>query len=444
MKRAISAAAVAAALLGRLAAQSVTSDLDWKAQGANLRNTKEAEFIIRIGDVDNLGFGWPQGFDPFCGRMTKAHPYPWAVNKADLPGFDRMIVSSKFDPKIKDRECGGDGYSSQEDPPPSRPVPYVLNTGAIKGAAIKNAYLQMFIDDFQAPNFCSKFQMTVNGTRFVEAEKILNSIEQSGPVGKLVTLRVPEEFYPALKSGKFEIRIDEVNGAADGWAIDFVRLLVNRNIEAVCKGDQSGTVLDKETNQPIAGARVFATDVAAVVTDADGRFQLKGLPSGFESVMASARGYNDGGTVADIAETGEENPDITIFLDKGDGKVAFGGKDVEAGDTINLSGILFDQSKADLRPASIVELDKIVAFMKANAKAEIELSGHTSSEGSADLNRSLSYQRVKACKDYVVSKGVDTGRIVVVGYGPDRPVAPNDTEAGRAQNRRVEMRVLKL
>jgi outer membrane protein OmpA-like peptidoglycan-associated protein len=90
------------------------------------------------------------------------------------------------------------------------------------------------------------------------------------------------------------------------------------------------------------------------------------------------------------------------------------------------------------------ELDKVVAFMKANPGAEIELSGHTSSEGDAALNRSLSYRRVKACKDYIVSKGVDPGRIIAQGHGPDRPVAPNDTEANRAKNRRVEMRVVKL
>jgi len=85
-----------------------------------------------------------------------------------------------------------------------------------------------------------------------------------------------------------------------------------------------------------------------------------------------------------------------------------------------------------------------VTFLQANPKAEIELSGHTSSEGDAALNRSLSYRRVKACKDYIVSRSVDRGRIVAHGYGPDRPVAPNDTEANRAKNRRVEMRVAKL
>jgi outer membrane protein OmpA-like peptidoglycan-associated protein len=438
---------LAAVTLGaeQAAPKTITTDLDWKAQSAVVTATKEAGFIVRIGDVDNLGFGWPAGFDPFCGRMTEAHGYPWPVNKADVAGLDRMLVSSKFNPKLADRECGADGYSRSEDPSPTRPVRYVLPVDAIKGATVANAYLQLFIDDFQAPSFCSKFEVSLNGVRFVDAERVLNAIEQAGPVGKLVTLKVPEEFYPAITAGgKLELRIDEANGAADGFALDFIRLLVNRNRESACRGDQSGTVIDKESLAPIQGATVSSADAAPVTTNADGRFVLRGIPSGFGTITAGAAGYNDASKPADIAEGGDENPEITIELEKGSGSASFAGQEVSAGETLTLNNILFDQGKADLRPAGLVELDRIVAFMKANPKAEIELSGHTSSEGDAAMNRSLSYARVKACKDYVVSKGVDTGRITVIGHGPDKPVAPNDAEAGRARNRRVEMRVLRL
>jgi hypothetical protein len=214
------------ATFATVVSQTVSSDKDWKAQAVSLKGTPEAEFIIRVGDVDNLGFGWPEKFDPFCGRMTESHPYPWPINNQDVAGFDRMLVSSKFDPRVQNRTCGGDGYSSSQDPAPSRPAPYVLPIDLIKGATIRDAYLQMFIDDFQAPIFCSKFQVTLNGTRFVEAERVLNAIEQTGPVGKLVTLRVPEEFYSALSGGgRLELRVDDVNGAADGFAFDFLRLV---------------------------------------------------------------------------------------------------------------------------------------------------------------------------------------------------------------------------
>lgn len=425
--------------------RTITSDRDWKAQSASLSGAKDAAFIIRIGDVDNLGFGWPAGFDPFCGRMTESHAFPWPVNKADLAGFDRMLLSSTFDPKVTDRACGMDGYSQSDDPRPARPVPYALPLDTLKGATISNAYLQMFIDDFQAPRFCSKFQVMLNGTRFIEAERVINAIEQTGPVGKLVTLKVPEEFYPALTSGgRLELRVEEVTGAADGFAVDFIRLLVNRNREAVCRGDQAGTVIDKETLAPIQGATVASGDASPAATDQSGRFLLQGIASGFGAVTASAAGYNDKSVAVDVAGGGDENPEITIELERGRGRADFGGKNVAAGETLTLNNILFDQGKSELRPASLAELDRIAAFMKANPNAEIELSGHTSAEGDAAMNRSLSYARVKACKDYLVGKSIDTGRILVVGHGPDRPVAPNDSEAGRARNRRVEMRVLKL
>jgi OOP family OmpA-OmpF porin len=53
-------------------------------------------------------------------------------------------------------------------------------------------------------------------------------------------------------------------------------------------------------------------------------------------------------------------------------------------------------------------------------------------------------KRVRSCKDYLIAKGIDDGRITIKGYGPDLPVAPNDTKANRAKNRRVEMKITKL
>ena len=105
---------------------------------------------------------------------------------------------------------------------------------------------------------------------------------------------------------------------------------------------------------------------------------------------------------------------------------------------------MFDQGKAVLRNESKLELDKVVDFLKLNQNAEIELSGHTSAEGEPNFNRSLSYKRVKSCKDYILLQGIDAGRIIAIGFGSDRPIASNDTDEGRAKNRRVEMRLVKL
>src|SRR5690349_1189838 len=78
--------------------RTVTADVEWSKQQVVLKNSLEAEFIIRLGDADNLNFNWPEGFDPFCGRMTESHFFPWQPNPEDLPGFDRILLSSKFKP----------------------------------------------------------------------------------------------------------------------------------------------------------------------------------------------------------------------------------------------------------------------------------------------------------------------------------------------------------
>jgi outer membrane protein OmpA-like peptidoglycan-associated protein len=68
----------------------------------------------------------------------------------------------------------------------------------------------------------------------------------------------------------------------------------------------------------------------------------------------------------------------------------------------------------------------------------IEISGHTDNVGKKKDNQILSEKRAKSCRDYLVSKGIEAERITTVGYGDARPIAPNDTEQGRQQNRRIE------
>ncbi len=425
-------------------AQTITpNDGSWSKMTVSLKNTPEAAYMIRTGDVDNLGFGFPEGFDPFCGRSTDAHSYPWEPNTADAPGTDRILLPSSCNPN-KLAPCGADGYSGSYGVLNTKPAPINLPLDILKGAEIKNAFLQLFIDDFQAPELCSRFQMTLNGKRFIEAEKLLNVVNQTGPIGKLITLAIPEEFYPMLQEPILRVYIDDpVTNAADGYAIDFVKLIVNRNAAAVCKGNIRGVVVDNETGEPITGAKVENTAKGIVTTDAEGRFEMQDIPAGLEILRASANGYANASAVADVAK-GDEGDEVSILMSKTIKKATYEGKDIREGESLVINNILFDQGRADLRPESHTELNKIVAFMRENPDVEIELSGHTSAEGDAGFNRSLSYKRVKNCKEYIVSNGITTDRILAVGYGPDRPAAPNNTEAGRVQNRRVEMRILKL
>jgi len=103
-----------------------------------------------------------------------------------------------------------------------------------------------------------------------------------------------------------------------------------------------------------------------------------------------------------------------------------------------LMGVEFDTAKATLRHGSTERLDYVVDFMTHKPSARLEISGHTDNVGNKKANKILSEKRAQTCRDYLVSKGIDKSRIVTAGYGDERPIATNDTDAGRQQNRRIE------
>ncbi len=105
--------------------------------------------------------------------------------------------------------------------------------------------------------------------------------------------------------------------------------------------------------------------------------------------------------------------------------------------------ILFDLGKATIRKESYGVLQNIVDIMKEYPNAKFEIEGHTDSSGSLQLNERLSNERAASVKDYLVTIGMDASRLTSVGYGPSKPIASNNTAAGRQQNRRVEISLKK-
>jgi OmpA-OmpF porin, OOP family len=103
-----------------------------------------------------------------------------------------------------------------------------------------------------------------------------------------------------------------------------------------------------------------------------------------------------------------------------------------------LDGIHFDSGKTKIRAESFARLDSVVEYMTHKSSARIEISGHTDNVGNPKANKALSQQRAQACRDYLISKGIDGSRIAAVGYGDERPIASNASEEGRQKNRRIE------
>jgi len=107
-----------------------------------------------------------------------------------------------------------------------------------------------------------------------------------------------------------------------------------------------------------------------------------------------------------------------------------------------LRGVTFETGSSNLRPESFTILDQVAGSLIANPDVRIEIGGHTDNTGSAATNIRLSQQRANAVMQYLAGKGVSQFHMAARGYGSTRPVAPNTTAAGRAQNRRVELRRL--
>ena len=117
------------------------------------------------------------------------------------------------------------------------------------------------------------------------------------------------------------------------------------------------------------------------------------------------------------------------------------------GDVIKLNlpdGVTFDFGKANLKSQFYPALDNVASTLAEFNQTIVEVSGHTDSVGSDAANQTLSVQRANAVGNYLIGRGLVRERFEIVGFGETRPVASNDTDSGRALNRRVEIRVLPL
>lgn len=117
---------------------------------------------------------------------------------------------------------------------------------------------------------------------------------------------------------------------------------------------------------------------------------------------------------------------------------------LQEGSTFVLKNIFFDFDKSVLLQQSYNELKGLVEILNKYPKMKIEVGGHTDGRGSIDYNQRLSESRAKAVVDYLISKGIDPARLKYKGYGKTQPIDSNNTDEGRARNRRVEFKILSM
>ena len=108
-----------------------------------------------------------------------------------------------------------------------------------------------------------------------------------------------------------------------------------------------------------------------------------------------------------------------------------------------LDGVTFERNSSVLTAASYTQLDKVVKLMQENSDIKLKVLGHTDNVASDEYNNWLSERRAKSVVNYLLSKGASSDRLISKGYGKSAPIDSNDTEAGRANNRRVEIEVIR-
>lgn len=118
---------------------------------------------------------------------------------------------------------------------------------------------------------------------------------------------------------------------------------------------------------------------------------------------------------------------------------ALNAKQTQRGLVLTLGDVLFDTGRASLNPGAGRTIDQLATFLKENPQRSVQIEGYTDSTGSAQLNQSLSEQRASSVKNALMDRGIGAERVDARGFGTSNPVATNSTEAGRQQNRRIEI-----
>lgn len=225
-------------------------------------------------------------------------------------------------------------------------------------------------------------------------------------------------------------KMDEGYGDLDLYAFEMPEAL-RPNAVAWMKG----TVTDKNTGKPIGNAILNFYELGKQEvymqqqTDEEGRY-FAVLPANRDYALSvEMAGYLFHSESFALAS---ELPGREFQLD-----VAL--QPVQSGANIALRNVFFDTDSDVLKPNSFSELEKVYSFLMANPQVKVRFEGHTDNTGNPQYNKQLSKKRADSVKKFLVDKGLHTARIETRGLGQDQPIAPNETEEGRALNRRTEM-----
>ena len=243
----------------------------------------------------------------------------------------------------------------------------------------------------------------------VDAEARLRSAEAD----PTVTSRAPVPLHEAQTSVKAARAAFEAG--ADDAKVDHLAYLGSRRIEIA---------------HAIAARELASEDVTQLGRDRD-------------AVVLDARTAEANDARQDAVEAREETQILALTAEALAAELtALQAKQTERGIVLTLGDVLFDVDRAELKPGAINDLARLAELLVADSGRAVLIEGHTDSTGPAQHNDELSRQRADAVASVLIRGGISPSRIKTQGFGSSSPLATNATEAGRQQNRRVEIVVL--
>jgi len=269
------------------------------------------------------------------------------------------------------------------------------------------------------------FTKKVSDSSWLEAENLGYPINTLDDEGSLIVAADAKTAYYASDGG---------NGKG---GLDLYTFQLREDIRPLKTLWVKGKIFDKKTLAGLPSA-VELIDIKSrhiiskIQTDEEGNY-LTTLPLGKDYAFnVNRKGYlfySDNFSLTNNTTDSVFNKDIPL-------------QPLETGAVIVLKNIFFDSKQFNLKSESIAELDKVVLLLNDNPKLRIEIDGHTDNVGLAKDNVALSNNRAKTVVDYLLGKGIATTRLIYKGFGAAKPISDNNTEAGKALNRRTELSVI--
>lgn len=198
-----------------------------------------------------------------------------------------------------------------------------------------------------------------------------------------------------------------------------------------------GVITDFSNNIKIGETIIFenttTNKIYTAVSDDNGKFSIK-LPYQ-NNYSIKIKGFNDEQYYTNFNIPALEKNQTELYFDID--------IQIELPKLFTLDNVYFDTGKATLKPTSYEELNNLYKYLSLKKTTVVEIAGHTDDIGSDELNMTLSQNRAKSVRNYLIKKGISPNRIIAKGYGETQPIALNDSDENRAKNRRTEVRLIK-